>query len=325
MIRALTIALLIALPFGCGDASSRKVVNVDGSSTVYPISSEMARMFQKRVNKPYFVNVKYSGTGGGFQKYVRGETDLNDASRPIKPIEQKKAKKNKVGFMELPIAYDGVSVVVNPENDWVDHLTVQELKTLWKPDSKVDSWNDLRSSFPDKPIKLFGPGTDSGTFDYFTGTIVGTEGSSRTDYSANEDDNVLVRGVAQNKYALGYFGYAYYAENSKRLKIVPIKNESEPVKPTMETIANGTYKPLARPLFIYVRPEAADRPEVTSFVNFYLDNAPQAVKKAGYVPLPDDLYDLVKKKFEQRVTGTMFGKDRDLPLKKRLKKSLGAE
>lgn len=311
----------LIIPLNCG--GERKQVIVDGSSTVFPISREVSSRFQQQTDKPYFAPVSSHGTGGGFKKYVRGESDINDASRPITPSELEKARKNNIGIIELPIAYDGLSVVVNEENDWLDHLTMQELKALWKPDSSISTWSDLRSSFPDEEIKLFGPDTESGTFDFFTETVVGEEGKSRKDYSPNSDDNVLVQGVAGNKYALGYFGYAYYVENKEKLKVVSVKAGDEPVEPTQQTIAEGTY-PFARPLFIYVRPESAEREEVKAYVDFYLDVAPEAVKAAGYVPLPDKLYDLVRKKFEQRVIGTMYGDEypKDASLPERLKLSL---
>jgi phosphate transport system substrate-binding protein len=314
-------ASALIVPLNCG--GEREQVIVDGSSTVFPISREVSSRFQQQTDKPYFAPVSSHGTGGGFKKYVRGESDINDASRPITPSELEKARKNDIGIIELPIAYDGVSVVVNNENDWVDHLTMEELKKIWQPNSSVDTWSDLRSSFPDEPIKLFGPDTESGTFDFFTETVVGEAGKSRKDYSPNSDDNVLVQGVAGNKYALGYFGYAYYAANKDKLNIVSVKAGEDPVEPTKQTIAEGKY-PLARPLFIYVRPDAAERDAVQAYVDFYLNNAPEAVQAAGYVPLPDELYKQVHQKFKQRVTGTMYGDDypADATLPERLKMSL---
>jgi phosphate transport system substrate-binding protein len=221
------------------------------------------------------------------------------------------AEEHGVHFIELPVAYDGISVVVSPENDFVDHLTTEELKKIWQPGSKVESWSDVRKGWPDSPITLYGPGTDSGTFDYFTEAINGKSQACRPDFTASEDDNVLVQGVAGDAGALGFFGYAYYAENTERLKLVPIDGGSGPVTPTPETINDGSYAPLSRPIFIYVSRTAADRPEVEAFVRFYLEQAPQLVAEVGYVALPDELYALASKRLEQRVTGTVFTGDTD--------------
>jgi phosphate transport system substrate-binding protein len=264
-------------------------IKIDGSSTVYPISQAVAEEFMK-ANPDVNVTVGESGTGGGFKKWASGEIDISDASRPIKEEEKEAAKPNGIEPVEIPVAYDGIAVVVNKENNFVDKLTVDELKKIWEPDSKVKTWKDVRDSFPAEPIKLYGPGTASGTFDYFTGEIVGEEGKSRTDYTASEDDNVLVKGVQGDKGGLGYFGYAYYLENKDKLKIVPIDAGKGAIAPTDQTINDGTYSPLSRPVFIYPSNKSLQKPEVKEFVKFYLETAKELVKEVGYVPLPDAKY-----------------------------------
>lgn len=280
-------------------------IAIDGSSTVFPISEAVAEEFQKQYPNVK-VTVGISGTGGGFKKFLNREIDISDASRPIKPSEQELADKNGVTYIELPVAFDGLSVLVNPQNDWVDYLTVEELKKIWEPGSKVKRWSDVRPNWPNAEIKLFGAGHDSGTFDYFTEAINGKEGAARADFMASEDDNVLVTGIAGDKYALGFFGYAYYEENADKLKLVPIDAGSGPVAPSAQTIMDGTYKPLSRPIFIYVRSDVADRPEIQEFIRFYLTNAKNLVGEVGYIPLTDELYDLALKRFEERVTGSIF-------------------
>ncbi len=280
-------------------------IRIDGSSTVYLITEAVAEEF--RAVKPALnVTVGISGTGGGFKKFCVGETDIQDASRGIKPKEMEAALAGGVQYIELPVAYDGLSVVVNPKNTWADHLTVEELKRIWMPGSTVRTWKDVRASFPDKPIKLYGAGSDSGTFDYFTEAIVGTARASRSDYMASEDDNMLVQGVAGDEGALGYFGFAYYEENAERLKLLAIDNGKGPTKPTVETIKTGTYAPLSRPLFIYVR--KTNRPEVKEFVNFYLDKAAELSADVGYVPLTPELYAASKKRFAGSVYGSAMAK-----------------
>lgn len=291
--RILIVALVLgASSFALAGEKLRGTVRIDGSSTVFPISEAVAEEFTK--NRDYArvrVTVGVSGTGGGFKKFCVGETDINDASRPIKPKEIDKAKKNNIRYLELPVAYDGLSVVINKANTWVDHLTTDELKKIWEPGSSVKTWADVREGWPSKPIKLYGPGTDSGTFDYFTETINGKSQASRADFTKSEDDNMLVKGVAGDKYALGYFGFAYYVENKEILKAVPIKEGNKaPVLPTMETINKGTYSPLSRPIFIYVNVDAAKRPEVKEFIRFYIKNAGALSKEVGYIPLPDSMY-----------------------------------
>lgn len=292
--RALTGSLIVLMAFvGTVQAGPLKgKIKVDGSSTVFPITEAVAEEFGKQRDfSRVRVTVAVSGTGGGFKKFCVGDTDINDASRRIKGKELDKARKNNIRFVELPVAYDGLSVVINKENDWVDHLTVAELRKIWEPGSTVNTWKDIRPNWPDKKIKLYGPGTDSGTFDYFTEAINGKSQKSRADFTKSEDDNVLVNGVAGGKYSLGYFGFAYYVENKDKIRAVPIKvGNGEAVLPTMETINKGTYAPLSRPIFIYVNTKSAKRPEVKEFIRFYLKNAPHLVKEVGYIPLPDSMY-----------------------------------
>jgi len=283
----------------------RGTVSIDGSSTVFPISEAVAEEFlavQPRVR----VTVGVSGTGGGFKKFLAGEIDINDASRPIKMKEVKQASASGIGFIELPIAYDGLSVVVNTKNDWVDHLTITELNKIWQSGSSVTRWSDVRDGWPETEIQLYGPGTDSGTFDYFTETINGKSGASRPDYTANEDDNALVRGISGDEGSLGYFGYAYYAANKDKLRVVAIDGGKGPVAPTEITINNGTYAPLSRPVFIYVRPDALDRKEVRAFVDFYIESAPMLATEVGYIPLPDSVYAGAKQRVESREIGTAY-------------------
>jgi len=280
-------------------------VKVDGSSTVFPITEAVAEEFGKMYPRVR-ITVGVSGTGGGFKKYTLGEIDINDASRPIKGKEIKKTSKNNIDFVELPVAFDGLSVVVSKDNTWVDNLTKEELNMIWKPESSVNTWSDVREGWPTEPIKLYGPGTDSGTFDYFTEAINGKSQVCRSDFSKSEDDNVLVQGVAGDKYSLGFFGFAYYKENKDKLKIVPIDGGNGPVVPSEKTINNGTYQPLSRPIFIYVNPISGDRPEVHAFVEYYLKEAKQLVGEVGYVALPDQVYALGLKRFNNKVTGSVF-------------------
>jgi phosphate transport system substrate-binding protein len=266
-------------------------VNIDGSSTVYPITEAIAEEYRTEAPEVR-VTIGVSGTGGGFKKFSRGETVISDASRPIKKSEAEACQKNNIQYVELTVAYDGLAVVANPANDWATSLTTQELKKIWEPDAQetIVKWSQVRPGFPDEKLSLLGPGTASGTFDYFTEAIVGKSGSSRGDYMPSEDDHVLVQGVAGDKYALGFFGLAYYQENADKLRLVGVDAGNGPVTPSMETVKNGTYAPLSRPIFIYVSSEAANRPEVVSFVKFYLENAAILVPDVGYIPLPDNEY-----------------------------------
>ncbi len=304
----------------CGGGSSESaasnaapaVIQLDGSSTVFPISEAVAEEFQK-ANPGIRVTVGISGTGGGFQKFCRGETDISDASRPIRPTEIETCQKAGIEYIELPIAYDGLAVVVNPKNTWATSVTVAELKTLWSPDAqgKVLRWNQVRSSWPNREVRLFGAGVDSGTYDYFTEAVVGKEGASRGDFTSSEDDNVLVQGISSDELALGFLPFAYVEQNHDKLKLVPVddgkaENGSGPLAPSAETVRNGTYQPLSRPLFIYVAKKAAERPEVQKFVDAYF-GASALIREVGYVELTPQIYDLAKKHFAERKVGTAFG------------------
>ncbi len=273
-------------------------IKIDGSSTVYPITEAVAEEF-RAVQSEVQITIGVSGTGGGFKKFGRGETDISNASRLIKDSEKELCKENNINYIGLEIAYDGMAVIMSPENDWVDHLTVEELKKIWQPEAqdKIKKWNQIRPNWPDKEIHLFGPGTASGTYDYFTEAIVGKSGSSRGDYTASEDDNVLVQGIKNDKYSLGFFGLAYYEENKDILKLVPIDNGKGAVLPSEATVIDGTYAPLSRPIYIYVNQTAVSRPEVVAFVNFYLNEVKTLAKEVGYIPMQDAEYDESKKIF----------------------------
>ncbi|HEY8468055.1 MAG TPA: PstS family phosphate ABC transporter substrate-binding protein [Longimicrobiales bacterium] len=286
----LALAVLAAACGGEREGAGGGAIIVDGSSTVYPLTEAVAEEFGIAQGGATEVTVGLSGTGGGFQRFCAGETDISNASRPIDDAEREQCMINGVRFLELPVAYDGLSVVVHPDNTWVDCLTVQELRRIWEPGSTVRSWADVREGFPEQPLRLYGPGTDSGTFDYFTEAIVGEPGASRPDYTQSEDDNVLVTGVAGDPGALGYFGYAYYSANRARVKLLGVDAGNGCVQPTPETIRRGTYAPLSRPLFIYVNRESLARPEVAAFVRFYMESAPQLAAEVGYVPLGEPDY-----------------------------------
>lgn len=275
-------------------------IKIDGSSTVYPVTEAVAEEF-RTVQPGVKVTIGVSGTGGGFKKFGRGETDISDASRPIKEKEMKICEENQITYEEITVAYDGLAVLVNPANDWVDHFTVEELRKLWEPDAqgKIVKWSQIRAGWPDEEIHLFGPGTASGTYDYFTEAIVGESGSSRGDFTASEDDNVLVQGIAGDKYGLGFFGLAYYEENKDKLSLVPVDGGNGPVAPSLETVKNGSYAPLSRPLFIYVNSTAIQRPEVVAFIDFYLENADELSKDVGYIPLPEAEYQREMSEFKE--------------------------
>ncbi|ABW18662.1 PstS family phosphate ABC transporter substrate-binding protein [Alkaliphilus oremlandii] len=303
---SLSIILVIAMLIlaGCGSKSPDKSgqalkgnegklsgeIRIDGSSTVFPITEAIAEEF-RAVNSDVRVPVGVSGTGGGFKKFIAKETDVNDASRPIKDQEAKDAKANGVEYTELKVAFDGLSVLVNPQNTWVDNLTVDELKKIWAPDSNIKMWSDVRPEWPAEQIKFYAPGTDSGTFDYFTEEINGESGAIRPDFTGSEDDNILVQGIAGDKNALGFFGYAYYEENKDKVKTVPIDNGDGPVEPTYDTIKSGAYAPLSRPIFIYVNNDSLARLEVKEFITFYLETAKDIVREVGYIALPDEEYE----------------------------------
>jgi phosphate transport system substrate-binding protein len=288
-----------------------QVIEIDGSSTVFPITQAMAEEFEA-ANKTK-VTIGVSGTGGGFKKFCRGELAIAGASRPIKKEEADACASGKIEYIELPVAYDGLAVIVHKDNDWVESMTVAELKTMWAPeaDGKVTNWNQVRQGWPNKKLNLYGPGVDSGTYDYFTKAVNGTEHASRGDFTSSEDDNVLVTGVSGDPGALGYFGYAYYLENKDKLKLIPIDdgddaNGKGPITPSPETVANGTYQPLSRPIFIYVSKAAVARPEVKAFVDFYLGEGTKLVGEVGYIPLPDKVYELARKRFADGKTGSAF-------------------
>lgn len=282
-------------------------IAIDGSSTVYPITEAVAEEFRNH-HRDIRITVGVSGTGGGFKKFARGETDISNASRPIKSSEMDACQKAGISFIEIPVAYDGLAVVVSPSNNFVDHLTVEELKKMWEPAAqhRITSWRQIRSSFPDVPLRLYGAGTSSGTYDYFTEAVVGKAKSSRGDYTASEDDNVLVQGVSSDRGSLGYFGLAYYEENKSKLKLVPIDGGKGPVLPTDSTVRTGVYAPLSRPEFIYVKMQSAGLPYVQDFIRFYMEQAPLLVKEVGYVPLPPEAYRLSYLRFTNKVTGSMF-------------------
>lgn len=297
----LALALLLATALVAAACGSRNdggeegrlggEVRIDGSSTVYPITEAIAEEF--RIDQPDVkVTVGVSGTGGGFNKFSRGETDINNASRPVKAQEAEDCKKNNIDFIELKVAFDGLVVVVNKENTWLNEISVEELKKIWEPGAqeKITRWKHVNPKWPDEEFHLYGPGIASGTYDYFTEAIVGKSGSSRGDYTASEDDNVLVQGIGGDKNGLGFFGLAYYEENKDKLKLVGVNNGESVVFPSNETVKNGTYAPLSRPVFIYVSDVSAKRPEVEAFVRFYLETASLLVPDVGYIPLTDQEY-----------------------------------
>ena len=287
-----------------------QIVKVDGSSTVYPITEAVAEEFQKSKKNAIKVTVGISGTGGGFKKFCRNEIDISDASRPILQKEMADCKAAGIEYYELPVAFDALTVVVNPKNAFIKQLTVAELKKMWEPSAqgKVTRWNQVNAAWPDAPMKLFGPGADSGTFDYFTEAVVGKSKSSRGDFTASEDDNVLVQGVSRDANALGYFGFAYYVENKDKLKAVPIVNEKGlAVLPSLEAVEKGTYSPLARPIFIYVNAKSLAKPEVREFVQYYLTHGAKLSKEVKYVPLPESAYKAAWDHVLKNKKGTVFG------------------
>ena len=308
---SLGILVAAATSSSAAPTSSGRIL-MDGSSTVFPISEAVAEEFQ-HANPGAGVTVGVSGTGGGFKKFLAGELDIVNASRPIKASELEFARKTNISFVELPIAYDALSIVVNKKNTWVDHLTVAELRKIWGPESqgKVMKWSDVRPGWPDKPLRLFGPGTDSGTFDYFTEVINGKEDASRGDYTSSEDDNVIVKGVEGDEGALGYFGVAFYEANITRLKVVPVDDEQAengagPQLPTAQNVLAAKYSPLARPLFIYARTSSLEKPEIAKLMSFYLSNVKALAAEVGYIPLPDAIYAQVQSRLEKKIAGSLF-------------------
>lgn len=299
---------LLAWPIADIYSESTALVKVDGSSTVFPITEAVAEEFQKDTRGAVRITVGISGTGGGFKKFCRGETDVQDASRPISTSEMEACRTNGIQYFELPVAFDALTIAVSPQATWIDSVTVAELKQMWEPSAqrRVTKWNQIRSTWPDQPLKLFGAGSDSGTFDYFTEAVVGKAKASRGDYTASEDDNTLVQGISNDKHALGYIPYAYYEPNKKRLKAVAVDGGHGPVLPSRDTVENGAYQPLSRPMFIYVNTKSAGKSEVKRFVEFYLAQAPALVPQVKYVPLPQQAYELALSHFRNGKIGTAF-------------------
>ena len=301
---ALAAAILVAAP------AYSQIVKIDGSSTVFPVTEAVAEEFQKAKKQSIKVTVGISGTGGGFKKFCRNEIDISGASRPILKKEMDDCKAAGVEYYELPVAFDALTVVINPKNTFIKQLTVAEMKKMWElgAQGKVTSWNQVNPAWPAQPLKLFGPGADSGTFDYFTEAVVGKSKSSRGDFTASEDDNVLVQGVSRDVNGLGYFGFAYYVENKDKLKAVPIVNEKgQPVLPSLEAVIAGTYSPLARPIFIYLNAKSLAKPEVKEFVQYYMTHGATLAKEVKYVPLPDSAYKAAWEHVTKGKKGTVFG------------------
>ncbi|MBS0485114.1 MAG: PstS family phosphate ABC transporter substrate-binding protein [Proteobacteria bacterium] len=301
-------AALLSAVVTTGTALASPIVKIDGSSTVFPITEAVAEDFQIAKRGAVRVTVGISGTGGGFKKFCRNEIDIVNASRPITELEMEACKQAGVQYIEMPIAFDALTVVINPKNTWSKTITVDELKKIWEPGAQgtITSWNQINPDWPDKKIKLYGPGADSGTFEYFTEAVVGKAKSSRGDFTASEDDNVLVQGVASDIYALGFFGFAYYIENSKKISAVAIDNGSGGVLPSAASVENNSYKPLSRPIFIYVNAKSADKTEVTEFVNFYMQHATELVKEVKYFPLSKEVYNLNLEHLNKKKLGTVF-------------------
>ena len=300
MKKTLLIMSAALLLMACGGQKEENItIKIDGSSTVFPLTEAVAEEFRS-VQPRVPVTIGVSGTGGGFQKFCRNEIHIANASRPIKDGEINSCDENAVDYLELSVAYDGLAVVVNPENTWVDHLTLEELKMLWEPDAqgKIMRWNQIRPEWPNEEVHLFGPGVASGTYDYFTEAVVGQSGSSRGDFTASEDDNVLVQGIAGDKYAMGFFGLAYYEENQAKLKLVGVHNGESIIEPSLQTVSDGSYTPLSRPLLIYVNKNSLKTAEVVEFVDFYLQEAASLAKDIGYVPLQTEEYQTQIDKFE---------------------------
>jgi phosphate transport system substrate-binding protein len=295
-----------------GRAAAAQVIKIDGSSTVYPITEAVAEEFG-RATGMRDVTVGIAGTGGGFQKFCRDEIDLADASRPISPAEAEACEKAGIQFIELPVAYDGLAVVVHPKNTWAQSITVAELRKLWEPAAQgtITRWSQVRDGWPEREIHLFGAGVDSGTFDYFTEAINGKMDESRGDYTSSEDDNVIVQGVSSDEYALGYFGFAYFRENKDKLKLLAVddgddSNGKGPILPSADTVRDGTYRPLSRPVFIYPKVKSLERAEVRAFVDYYLNNGRTLVDEVGYIPLTEREYEMVRSRFTTRKPGSMY-------------------
>jgi phosphate transport system substrate-binding protein len=309
-ISLLTVSAIAFSGLALAPQAGAQVIKIDGSSTVFPITEAVAEEFQIEKRGKVRVTVGISGTGGGFKKFCRGEIDIQDASRPILTAEMEACRAAGIKYYELPIAYDALTVAVSPKNTWVNQLTVDELKKMWEPaaQGKVTRWNQINPKWPNEELVLFGAGSDSGTFDYFTEAVVGKAKSSRGDFTGSEDDNVLVQGIANNKNALGYLPYAYYEPNASRLKAVPVVNKAgKAVGPSLANVVNGSYEPLSRPIFIYVSEKGAQKPEVREFVQYYLTKGVPLIEEVKYVPLPKQAYDLAAKHFKEGKLGTGFG------------------
>ncbi len=312
LIKSIAIGCLgTAILTGCTADSSVKSspIQIDGSSTVYPITKEIVEKYQASTQETVDITVDFSGTGGGFKKFCQGEIDINNASRPIQIEEMRACNQENIRYIELPIAFDAITVVVNPQNDWLDSITMEELKQIWSPtaEQKITRWNQFRDDLPQRPLNLYAPGADSGTFDYFTEAVLGKAGASRSDYLKSEDDEILVQGVRQDPNALGYFGLAYYERHSSDMKAVAIDSGSGPVLPSRETVEQAQYQPLARPLFIYVNAASAlKNSALPKFINFYLEKAPEIIPEVGYIPLPEEAYHIDGVTFHKGEVGTVF-------------------
>ncbi|UJP04648.1 MAG: PstS family phosphate ABC transporter substrate-binding protein [Nitrosomonas sp.] len=307
-LKTLTTVIIAGAAVFSGVIQASPIVKIDGSSTVFPITEAVAEDFQISKRGAVRVTVGISGTGGGFRKFCRDEIDIVNASRPITPSEMEACKQQGVQYIEMPIAYDALTVVINPKNNWSKTITIAQLKKIWEPEAqgKIMNWNQIDSTWPDKRIKLYGPGADSGTFEYFTEAVVGKAKSSRGDFTASEDDNILVQGVASDHYALGFFGFAYYIENVKKIAAAAVDSGDGGVLPSVATVENNSYKPLSRPIFIYVNAKSANKDEIVDFVNFYMKNATELVTEVKYFPLSKTIYDLNLDHLNKKKTGTFF-------------------
>jgi phosphate transport system substrate-binding protein len=306
--RTLIATMFLSASITAGVANASPIIKIDGSSTVFPITEAVAEDFQIAKRGAIRVTVGISGTGGGFKKFCRNEIDIVNASRSITQLEMDACKQEGVQYIEMPIAFDALTIVVNPKNTWSKTITIDELKRIWEPGAQgvITHWNQINPAWPDKKIKLYGPGADSGTFEYFTEAIVGKAKSSRGDFTASEDDNVLVQGVASDIYALGFFGFAYYIENSKKINAVAVDSGNGGVIPSDAKEENNSYKPLSRPIFIYVNAKSTEKPEINEFVNFYMKNAPELVTEVKYFPLSKEVYNLNIEHLDKKKTGTVF-------------------
>lgn len=306
-----------------GSQQQVKDIRIDGSSTVFPITKAIADVYQQHAKKPVQVSVEFSGTGGGFKKFCTGETDINDASRPIKQEEMDTCRENGIAYIEMPVAFDALTIAVNPQNTWVESIKLDELKKMWSSESqqKITQWKDIRTDWPYQPFKLVGPGSDSGTYDYFIEAL--EMDYSRSDYISSEDDDILVQEVSQNPNALGYFGFAYYEANKDKLRAIPVDSGSGPVEPSLENVTKSRYQPLSRPLFIYVNALSAQRnPAIRKFVDTYMEHGAHISSEVGYIPLPPEGYRLSSIRFENGKVGTLFGGQAvtDLSIRELLKK-----